>query len=70
MRGISRYFNDLAVTADELRGQALTTVKNRLCGSCPAMTFVAVARCLAKAFVLFKMMARGGQNDRIAVFLR
>jgi hypothetical protein len=31
------------------------------------MTFVAIRRCLAKAFVLFKMLARGGQNGRIAV---
>ncbi|MEE8538511.1 MAG: hypothetical protein V3S54_01750, partial [Woeseiaceae bacterium] len=58
--GISRYFNDLAATPDELHGQALTTLKNRLCSSYPAMTFVAIARCLAKAFFLFKMMARGG----------
>ncbi len=63
----SRYFNDLAATPDELHGQALTTLKNRLCGSYPAMTFVAIARCLAKAYVLFKMVARGGQDGRIAV---
>ena len=57
--GIWRYFNDLTIIRDEMHGQALATLKSRLCGSCPAVVALAIACHLASAFVLFRVVARG-----------
>ncbi len=47
-REIWLYFNDLAVTAGEMHGQALARVKSRLRGALPA-----------KGFALLKMGIKG-----------
>ena len=40
-----------------MHGQALATLKSRLCGSCPAVVTLAIACHLASAFVLFRVVA-------------
>ena len=64
MYGICSYFNDLTLSPpDEVHCQALATLKSRLCGSDPAMAFVAIASRLARAFALCRMLAKDGPTD-------